>query len=233
MHTEPVLNPQAEEPQDADVALELERLPEAPPVWRPRPCEPGHALGQAGCGAFCEPEVFVHLQAAEVMLEETLNQADVETGGLLLGEGCQDQQGRYVQVLASLPARLAECSSSRLTFTHRAWNAMLQEREALYPQLQIVGWYHTHPGLGVFLSPQDEFIHRSFFRRWQDVAMVIDGHGRSWGVFRWREDRLELAPRFFIMSEAYSDAQGACQSERLGRILSRLAAVAGAKGRHR
>jgi proteasome lid subunit RPN8/RPN11 len=37
----------------------------------------------------------------------------------------------------------------------------------------MVGWYHTHPDWGVFLSSMDMFICDNFFNK-LDVAYVID-----------------------------------------------------------
>ncbi len=31
------------------------------------------------------------------------------------------------------------------------------------PNIDIVGWYHTHPSFGIFLSHHDLFIHQNFF----------------------------------------------------------------------
>jgi proteasome lid subunit RPN8/RPN11 len=49
-----------------------------------------------------------------------------------------------------------------------------------------VGWYHSHPGLGVFLSEQDRFIHKSFFgdEPWY-IAVVFDPASGERGVFVW------------------------------------------------
>ena len=43
-----------------------------------------------------------------------------------------------------------------------------------YPDKLVLGWYHTHPAYGVFLSEHDMFIHRNFFAEPHHVAVVID-----------------------------------------------------------
>jgi len=35
--------------------------------------------------------------------------------------------------------------------------------DAQFADKKIVGWYHSHPGFGIFLSEYDLFIHRNFF----------------------------------------------------------------------
>lgn len=43
----------------------------------------------------------------------------------------------------------------------------------LFPELVVVGWFHTHPGHGLFLSPPDLNIQKHFREPYQ-FAMEID-----------------------------------------------------------
>jgi proteasome lid subunit RPN8/RPN11 len=47
---------------------------------------------------------------------------------------------------------------------------------------RIVGWFHTHPGHGIFMSNTDRENHRLYTQPWQ-VALVVDPHSRHWGFF--------------------------------------------------
>ena len=58
-------------------------------------------------------------------------------------------------------------------FTHDPWSEISRERDEFPDELQIVGWYHTHPDWGVFLSGMDMFICDNFFNKRLDVALVI------------------------------------------------------------
>ncbi|NJL57944.1 hypothetical protein HC928_24580 [bacterium] len=40
-------------------------------------------------------------------------------------------------------------------FTPECWQAILRIQKDQYPQTTIVGWYHSHPGHGIFLSGTD------------------------------------------------------------------------------
>jgi hypothetical protein len=55
-----------------------------------------------------------------------------------------------------------------------------------HPGKKIVGWYHSHPDFGVFLSDMDMFIHRHFFNLPWQVAHVYDPIRKEEGVFVWR-----------------------------------------------
>jgi hypothetical protein len=61
-------------------------------------------------------------------------------------------------------------------------------KDSQYPEKRIVGWYHSHPGFGIFLSEHDLFIHKNFFSDPNQVAWVFDPHSDEEGCFVW-EDR--------------------------------------------
>ena len=46
--------------------------------------------------------------------------------------------------------------------------------DAEHSEERIVGWYHTHPGFGIFLSGMDLFIQDHFFNLPWQVAFVYD-----------------------------------------------------------
>jgi proteasome lid subunit RPN8/RPN11 len=113
-----------------------------------------------------------------------------EQGGFLLGRvfgnGLQHDEPQYVVVRHFHPAIEAQGSVSSLTFTHESWAGLTREIEANFPSESLVGWQHTHPGLGVFLSTQDLFIQRNFFQRSWHVALVVDPRRQEFGFFHWR-----------------------------------------------
>ena len=49
--------------------------------------------------------------------------------------------------------------------------------------MKIVGWYHSHPGFGLFLSEYDSFIQENFFIDPNHVALVVDPLEGSLGWF--------------------------------------------------
>ena len=90
--------------------------------------------------------------------------------------GCwqQDANGPFVVVSASIRCDEAAKKSGEVTFTHDAWTTINREMDTRFVDLKIVGWYHSHPGFGVFLSERDVFIHEHFFSNPGQVALVVD-----------------------------------------------------------
>ena len=67
---------------------------------------------------------------------------------------------------------------------------MTRQVEQRFPGAQVVGWHHTHPGLGLFLSEYDQFIHRNFFAGPWQVAMVVRPRQREFVFYQWRNEQL-------------------------------------------
>jgi hypothetical protein len=54
-----------------------------------------------------------------------------------------------------------------------------------YAGKMIVGWYHSHPSYGIFLSGDDTFIQQNFFNQPWQIAIVIDPVRKEIGTFGW------------------------------------------------
>lgn len=93
-----------------------------------------------------------------------------EVGGMLIGK----VESGVTHIVGSVPATSASAEQISLTFTHEVWAEILTVVNTDFPDSQIVGWYHTHPSFGLFLSQYDEFIQRNFFSEPGQVALVID-----------------------------------------------------------
>jgi proteasome lid subunit RPN8/RPN11 len=107
-----------------------------------------------------------------------------EVGGVLVGSTNGDGN---TTIDAAIPALQADGHRASLTFTHEAWAEIHNVIDQRYPDRKIVGWYHSHPGFGIFLSEHDLFIHRNFFSETHQVAFVVDPYGGKQGVFGWRD----------------------------------------------
>jgi proteasome lid subunit RPN8/RPN11 len=120
-------------------------------------------------------------------------------GGVLVGNWFSDvaTNKQFIVVEATLPARFTRQGSVYLTFTQDSLVALHAEMDERFPGKQILGWYHTHPRMGVFLSHYDTWLHRHFFPEPWQVALVIEPFAGLGGFFI-RQDDGELDPsRYF------------------------------------
>src|SRR4051794_817250 len=122
----------------------------------------------------------------EAVEEHAFSETSREVGGVLIGTFEDDA----ACISAAVPALRAVGSTAQVTFTHEVWDDVLTTIERDHPEKRIVGWYHSHPGFGIFLSEYDLFLHRSFFSDARMLALVVDPlDGRS-GWFGWSGDEI-------------------------------------------
>ena len=159
-----------------------------------RPASPLFALAEKGDPRGESLDVYLHLDALEDILTAVDARSRQEAGGLVCGEAGQDATGPFLLVRRGLPATRARGERISLTFTPEAWEELWAAHDRECPDLAVVGWYHTHPGLGVFLSEPDQFIHRHFFTAAHQIALVYDPDEFRWGVFYWDVGAQFIAP---------------------------------------
>jgi proteasome lid subunit RPN8/RPN11 len=133
----------------------------------------------------------------EDSFSHALSNKSIEVGGLLLGNIYKDSVGPYLFVKQMLAAKEAVSGNAQITFTHDTWVKFHEEIDSQYPDLKIVGWYHSHPGFGIFLSEMDLFIHKNFFKYPWQIALVVDPISSDSGVFSWENNGVIQCQRYF------------------------------------
>ncbi len=106
-----------------------------------------------------EPTLSIDSEVVRQIRQHARSSNKIEICGVLIG---QDRDGS-IEVEASIEGMNAEEAGAHVTFTQDTWEHIYKVKDREYPQHRIVGWYHSHPGFGVFLSEHDTFIHKNFF----------------------------------------------------------------------
>jgi proteasome lid subunit RPN8/RPN11 len=130
-------------------------------------------------------EVFITQSAYLRVCSHAGSDLDHETGGWLLGKWREDAAcGRqFIVIEKILPAPYTRRGKVYLTFTQDTQVAMHNTLDQDYPGKTLLGWYHTHPGMGVFLSHYDLWLHEHFFPAPWQVALVIEPQMKMGGFF--------------------------------------------------
>lgn len=130
------------------------------------------------------PNIFMTQDVYLKIAEHAESEAEMEVGGMLVGQAYfTPEKEMFIIVEAQLEARHVEHSAVHLTFTSETLMDILGRLDDLYPGRRIVGWYHTHPGLSVFLSSMDIWLHTHFFPEPWQVALVVDPYANHGGFF--------------------------------------------------
>ena len=145
-----------------------------------------------------DTDIYIDAAALEKVKEHASLAPASEVGGVLVGDVCEHEGQSYVIVTDAIHAEHAVERTASITFTEDTWGEVLDEMEKRFPGKKIVGWYHSHPRYGVFLSEKDLFIHKNFFREIYQVAFVIDPVNKDCGFFRWKEKKVVRVGGFFV-----------------------------------
>jgi len=128
---------------------------------------------------------FIEKRALESLHDFLSHDTQREHGGVLVGESFYDPiENRYFAVIrTAIPALESEGSSVHLQFTSDTWKFISGLIEDEFPTLTIIGWYHSHPGLGVFMSATDRATQKAFYNHPWNLAVVVDPIAQKTGWF--------------------------------------------------
>jgi proteasome lid subunit RPN8/RPN11 len=128
-----------------------------------------------------QPSVVMEAEVARKIRQHARTSMKAEVCGVLLGSAEQDR----TVIEACIAGINAAQGGAHVTFTQDTWEHIYKIKDQQFPESKIVGWYHSHPGFGVFLSEHDLFIQENFFSSPQQVAWVYDPHTDEEGCFGW------------------------------------------------
>lgn len=191
---------------DMDADIEFGQVEHTQPDPGLRPDQDKH-FAVSMCGDVGENDlpIFVDMDVMRDMEAHARENTRVELGGVMLGNQHVDSQGNpFVVITDSLRAKHYEATKGSFKFTHETWSQITRERNEFKKDLEMVGWYHTHPGWGVFLSGMDLFICNNFFSRPLDVALVVDPCAGDRGWFQWNsEGETRQTPGFYLITNRH------------------------------
>lgn len=161
---------------------------------------PGESLPAADfpAGRAQEFRVFFAPPVHEQIWKHASEDLALEICGVLVGLWQQDARGPFVTISEFIRCDSAKSGFAEVTFTHESWTKINAEMDTRLAGLRIVGWYHSHPDFGIFLSDRDIFIHQHFFSGAGQVAHVVDPVRKIEGIFAWHEGKPVLRPHFWV-----------------------------------
>lgn len=128
----------------------------------------------------------------------TQNKTTNESGGMLVGTILEEFGKTNIIISGFVEAKYCEATPTTLKFTHETWEYVHKEIEKKHTGKKIVGWIHTHPDFGIFLSEYDKFIHQNFFNEDYQVAYVVDPIQKIEGFYFWINEKIEKCKGFYI-----------------------------------
>lgn len=154
-------------------------------------------------GEVARDDVKVYIRQAVYKAIEKFAKSDTsrELGSILVGTVSEQLGTKQIIITNAIEAKYTDASASTLTFTHETWADVHRKMEQNYPDKKILGWQHTHPGYGIFLSNYDMFIQENFFDLPFQVAYVVDPVQNLRGFFQWKNGEVQKLDGYYVYDE--------------------------------
>ena len=146
-------------------------------------------------------KVYIKQDVYKALEKYASSDTTKELGTILIGDYCEQLGKTHVVISNYIKAKYTDASASTLTFTHETWDYVHRQHDLLYPDKKIIGWQHTHPNYGIFLSNYDMFIQDNFFNMPFQVAYVIDPIQNFRGFFQWKNGKTEKLKGYYVYDE--------------------------------
>ena len=146
-------------------------------------------------------KVYIKQDVYKALEKYASSDTSKELGTILIGDYCEQLGKTHVVISDYIEAKYTDASASTLTFTHETWDYVHKQHDLLYPNKKIIGWQHTHPNYGIFLSNYDLFIQDNFFNMPFQVAYVIDPIQNIRGFFQWKNGKTEKLKGYYVYDE--------------------------------
>jgi len=153
-------------------------------------------------------DLYISKLAEEKMRNHALSTARErkEVMGFMLGSVYEHEGARHVLVRDVATAGL-EATDVHVRFSQDAFEDLFAQLDDAGFRYILVGWYHSHPSYGCFMSSIDIQTQRTFFNRPYHSALVIDPVKREIDVFKLSGGKVESRP-FLVYWEPFQDPYG-------------------------
>jgi proteasome lid subunit RPN8/RPN11 len=140
--------------------------------------------------------IFAHFKAAADRQKEAL--------GLLVGTPCVDASGVSFTLVSAYATGQNDATSTHVRFAPPAFSNLSKLLSERGKGELVVGWAHSHPSYGCFLSPTDLKTQQDYFPERFHAALVIDplkGEKGQTRFFQLTPDKKSYSPVAFAVVE--------------------------------
>lgn len=177
--------------------------------------------GKASLRVWGSPEnskvvIYIDKQAYDDIHRHGAANHQREVVGILLGNASEDSTGKYrVDIVGIVKSESAPGNRTQAQFTHEVWLQLVESAQRNYPNQKVVGWYHTHPGFGAFMSDDDVNSHRLAFSHPWHVAAVCDPIKNELCFFGWDGSEIKAIKGFYTYEVPVKEPEPLPRPERM------------------
>ena len=107
-------------------------------------------------------------------------------------------------------------SEDRVLLTDEVMNEVRAKLNKYFPDCELMGWMHTQPGYGIFLTTQDIRLQKQFFGKPYQTLMIIDPIENIEAFFLWDKEEVRSAEGYYIYYEKNEQMQNYMVNHKVG-----------------
>ncbi len=137
-----------------------------------------------------------------------------EQGGFLVGRKQELKSAEQYEIMVERFVPIPQRSgASRLVINQEHYDSVQSALVRRGSGEEIVGWAHTHPGFGVFLSTFDKEQHERFFPEPWQIAYVMDNQASERAVYQVVDGAWNRLPGYYVLREMAENEIGIAPSK--------------------
>ncbi len=145
--------------------------------------------------------IYISQRTYKAIHRFTKDKTTTESGGVLVGRVIEEFGKTNIIIDGFIEGKHCEATPTTLKFTHETWEQIHADLQKKYPDEKILGWIHTHPDFGIFLSEYDKFIQSNFFNGVDQIAYVVDPIQHIEGFYFWINGNIERCKGFYVFDK--------------------------------
>ncbi|MCK4445337.1 MAG: hypothetical protein KAW09_12385 [Thermoplasmata archaeon] len=159
--------------------------------------------------------LYISKKAEEKIRNHSIRFGDegIEVMGLLLGEVFEHVGTEYT-IVRDVATSSLEASEVSVKFDKGKMGELFDQLDGSGFDYMIVGWYHSHPGHGCFMSPRDLDTQKSMFSESFHCALVVDPLNSEIEAYTLDGDDCKPIP-FAVYWEEHEDPYGKLSKMRI------------------
>ncbi len=160
--------------------------------------------------------IFVRNSLLAKVKEHAQRDLSHECFGLLLGNAYSDpiRKVLWIEVQEAVAAVNTNASIVAVEVSTKEFQRLNDEVDKIWDktrgETRKIGWYHSHPNFGIFMSGTDQANQKQFYSQEWQIALVVDPVREEVGFFRGAESE---ACQYILIDEPESKTPEAAPAE--------------------
>ena len=146
-------------------------------------------------------KIFIEDYVHTFLLQQSVENEKCIKAGVLFGKSERDGGQRHFYIKGALPVEQISEKQGKYCFTEKVWGDIYQKCEKYFPELEIMGWFLSKPGISLENTEVLEETHRTYFSGADKILFVAEPSEQKAVFWGFDGNRFTRQPGYFIFYE--------------------------------